>query len=452
MSLSSVWRSTPFRLAVTFACIFVAAFLLAGVITYQLFKKELLDNLDRSMRELHTVIASSYDTNDLEDLTATVGTYARLNKPRERVFALFDSAGTMIAGNALPNSVPDGLSTARARTLGFNFSGDYRVIAGPAGEYRLIIAESFNETDRLEDIAFRSFIWATLLVALLAVAGGVYVAAKAQRRLDGIASAMTSVSHGRLDTRVPIHGSYDDIDVVSLQINEALERLSTLVETMRQVSSDMAHELKTPLNRLKMHIEDAVEESENGQDVAQSLQNARDEVDQINATFEALLRISQIEAGARKTRFQTLDLTQILADVSEIYAGVAEDAGMTLADRIDRGNSSSIDGDRELLTQMFVNLVENAIRHCPKGTVITLAIEKQGPQAVASIADDGPGIPEDERHKVFRRLYRLDKSRTTAGSGLGLSLVHAIVDLHDGQVELADNRPGLKVEVTLPLS
>lgn len=450
MRLGNLWRSTSFRLAVTFACIFVTGFLIAGVITYQLFKRELLDNLDRSISEVHSVIGSTYGDNDLEDLLISVDNYARLTDPKDRVFALIDKSGKSLAGDLHPNSVADGMSTVLASQLGLKGDSEYRVMAGPVGLNRLIIGQSFNETDDLEDIAFRSFILAMVCVVVLAGAGGLLVATRAQRRLDGIANAMTAVSHGQLETRVPLRGNGDDIDIVSRQINEALERLSTLVETMRQVSSDIAHELKTPLNRLKLHIEEAVADHEVGRDTAESLQWAREEADQINATFEALLRISQIEAGARKTRFRDVDLVQVMSTVSEIYTDVAEDASVRLIDRIDTSRELMVHGDRELLIQMFVNLVENAIRHCPPGTDITLAIHRRDDLIMASVADNGPGIPEDEREKVFRRLYRLDKSRTTVGSGLGLSLVRAIADLHGGTVALKDNRPGLLTEVTLP--
>ncbi len=264
--------------------------------------------------------------------------------------------------------------------------------------------------------------------------------------------AMTAVSHGALDTRIPLKGNGDDIDLVSRQINDALERLSTLVETMRQVSSDIAHELKTPLNRLKLYIEEAGDREEAGLDAGVSIASARDEADQINATFEALLQISQIEAGARKSRFRQVNLTDVLSTIAEIYTVVAEDAGMTLVHAIDAQTEVHIHGDRELLTQLFVNLVENAIRHCPAGAEITLRLDVDERLAVARVADTGTGIPEDEHERVFRRLYRLDKSRTTQGSGLGLSLVRAVADLHEGRVELSDNQPGLRVDVMLPIA
>jgi len=215
---------------------------------------------------------------------------------------------------------------------------------------------------------------------------------------------------------------------------------------MRQVSADIAHELKTPLNRLKMTLDDAISGAVRGRDVGQLLVDAKAESDQINATFEALLRISQIEAGARRQRFQNVDLTEILTLVEEVYVSVAEDSGQVLELR--PSPAATVQGDKELLTQMVVNLVENAITHCPAGTRIEMSLASADGGIVLHVADSGPGVPAEERDKVFRRLYRLDKSRTTHGSGLGLSLVKAIADLHSADIHLADNAPGLAVSVS----
>jgi signal transduction histidine kinase len=233
-------------------------------------------------------------------------------------------------------------------------------------------------------------------------------------------------------------------------MNRALDRLSGLVEGMRQVSTDIAHDLKTPLNRLKMTVEQAIQQSESGQETLALLLEARAEADHINATFEALLRVSQIEAGARKTRFKRVDLSAIVASVAEIYGDVAIDNGQSIQFDPSSSPSQWVQGDPELLTQMFVNIVENAITHCPAGTVIAIGSSVDGNSPRAVVADNGPGIPPEERELVFRRLYRLDKSRTTPGSGLGLSLVKAIAELHGALVLLEDNQPGLTVVVQFP--
>jgi signal transduction histidine kinase len=246
-------------------------------------------------------------------------------------------------------------------------------------------------------------------------------------------------------------GSGDDIDDVSMQVNRALERLQSLVEGMRQVTNDVAHELKTPLNRLQIILETADNKSASGETISRELLDARTELIQINETFEALLRIAQIEAGARKARFTDIDLDAVVDTIWEIYAEVAEDQGMSLAvKKTLQGPGGFVHGDSELLTQMFANLVENALRHCPRGTSVELSVWRDHDRILATVSDNGPGIPLEEHEKVFRSLYRLDKSRSTPGTGLGLSLVRTIAELHGATVTLANRSPGLLVTVDFP--
>ncbi len=450
MHRARLLRSTPFRLALAFSLLFILAFLAAGVVTYQFLKRDLAAALDASVRQTYSVVASTYAPDDLEDLMAAVETYARLNNGEDSIFLLSDATGKRLAGNVAPFAAPDGLSTIDAGAIGQKGDDRIRILAGTVGGNRLVVGESYAETDDLEHIALMSFGWASVVIAILACGGGAFLAARAQRRLDGIEKAMADVSAGNLARRIPLAGNGDDIDVVTGHMNQALDRLSGLVEGMRQVSADIAHDLKTPLNRLRMTVEQAIEHGGRGGDVQALLIDAREESDRINATFEALLRISQIEAGARKARFRPVDLGDTMASVAEIYGGVAEDNGQTLDFSPRPDAPSMIHGDRELLTQLFVNLVENAITHCPPMTAIRLALQA-GPEGfAASVRDDGPGIPEAERELVFRRLYRLDKSRTTSGSGLGLSLVKAIADLHGAAITIEDRQPGLGITLLFP--
>lgn len=446
-----LWRSTPFRLALSFALLFVLAFLLSGLIVYQLMRADLSDRLDAAARETFSVISATYAGGDLEDLVATVDSHSRLVPGKEQLFSLTDAGGGFLAGNLTIGSLPEGFSVIDDRTAGVPAGASYRAYSGKIGANGLTVALSVSQTEALEDIMLNGFGWATVIVACLAVAGGALLATRVQRRLDAIALTMGDVSQGRLGARIPLIGNGDDIDGVSAQVNAALGRLSALVEGMRQVSSDIAHDLKTPLNRLQMTLEAADEKAASGKDVSREIVEARAESSQINETFEALLRIAQIEAGARKARFADLSLDMVVDAIAEIYTDVAEDAGMALSARKTlRGPGGLIHGDAELLTQMFANLVENALRHCPSGSAIELSVRRDGDRVVAIVADNGPGIPEGEHDKVFQRLYRLDKSRATPGSGLGLSLVRAIVDLHSATIRLEDRRPGLAVVVGFP--
>ncbi|RWC66479.1 MAG: HAMP domain-containing protein [Mesorhizobium sp.] len=443
-------RSTPFRLALTFAFLFMLAFVLAGAIVYQMMSADLAEQLDDTIKETYAVIASAYADNDPKELVETVESHATLSPKKEQLFSLTDSAGNRLAGNFTAAGLPDGFSMFGAEMPGLPAGTEYRAYSGSVGANTLTVAFSLSETEELETIMLMSFGWATLIITGLAVTGGALLASRVQRRLDGIAATMVDVSHGRLDTRIPLTGKGDDIDIVSSQVNAALDRLSALVEGMKQVSADIAHDLKTPLNRLQMILESAADKAARRQDVSDDLADARSEGHQINETFDALLRIAQIEAGARKARFTDVDLGEILQTIAEIYTDVAEDDGKVLSPTQLNEMVDRVHGDRELLTQMFANLVENALRHCPLGTTIKLTVTRRGERVLASVADNGPGIPAGEREKVFQRLYRLDHSRSTPGSGLGLSLVRAIADLHGATIALEDRRPGLAVVVSFP--
>ncbi|MEI9429879.1 sensor histidine kinase [Mesorhizobium sp. Cs1299R1N3] len=445
-------RSTPFRLALTFAFLFMLAFVLAGAIVYQMMSADLAEQLDDTIKETYSVIAATYADKDLKELVETVESHSARSLMKAQLFSLTDATGNRIAGNFTAAGLPDGFSMFGAEMPGLPPGTEYRAYSGSLGANTLTIAFSLSETEELETIMLMSFGWATLIITGLAVTGGALLASRVQRRLDGIAATMVDVSHGRLDTRIPLTGKGDDIDIVSSQVNAALDRLSALVEGMKQVSADIAHDLKTPLNRLQMILEGAADKAARHQDVSDDLADARTEGHQINETFDALLRIAQIEAGARKARFTNLDLGEILRTIAEIYTDVAEDDGKSLSPPLLEETTGRIHGDRELLTQMVANLVENTLRHCPPGTSIKLSVTRQGDRVLASVADNGPGIPAGEREKVFQRLYRLDHSRSTPGSGLGLSLVRAIADLHGATITLEDCRPGLAVVVSFPLA
>lgn len=449
---SRLLRSTPFRLALTFAFLFVLAFVLSGAIVYQMMSADLAERLDDTIKETYAVVAATYAENDLKELVETVGSHSLRSLKKEQLFSLTDATGNRLAGNFTAAGLPDGFSMFDTEMPGVPPGAEYRAYSGPVGGNTLTVAFSLSETEELERIVLMSFGWGTLIITGLAVAGGALLASRVQRRLDGIAATMVDVSHGRLDTRIPLTGKGDDIDIVSSQVNAALDRLSALVEGMKQVSANIAHDLKTPLNRLQMILDTASEKNLSGQKVARELADAHAESLQINETFDALLRIAQIEAGARRARFTDVDLGEVLQTIAEIYADVAEDDGKSLSLAQPQETTDRIHGDRELLTQMFVNLVENALRHCPSGTTIKLSVARQDERVVAGVADNGPGIPADEHEKVFQRLYRLDHSRSTPGSGLGLSLVRAIADLHGASITLEDCRPGLAVAVNFPLA
>jgi signal transduction histidine kinase len=446
----SLLRSTPFRLALAFAVFFVCAFLIAGIVTIDLIKRELNARYDNRTWELFHVISQTYADSDIQDVIDSTRVHIAATSHMRDIFLLQAADGRVVAANIPVVAVPDGWSKRPASNFGIRGDYTYRIYAGKVGPNRLVIGTDNEETSELQEIVFISFGWASIVVIALAVGGGALIASRAQRRLDAVRDTMGRVSHGELAARIPLLGKGDDIDLLSRDINVALEQLSAAVESMRQVSSDIAHDLKTPLNHLKITLEDAKLGAAKGVPVGDALEFALAEADRINQTFEALLRIAQIESGARKSRFATVNLTKIYATLADAYASVAEDASQAIVRVFDPCGENMIAGDWDLLTQMYANMIENAIRHCPRGAVIRLAIDRANGFVVTLVEDNGPGIPRGEHDKVFQRLYRLEKSRTTPGTGLGLSLVKAIADLHGGDVRLEDARPGLRVVVSYP--
>ena len=445
-----LFRSTPFRLAVAFAFLFVCAFLLSGFVTFNLIKKELDARYDSQTKELFQVISQTYGDSDIQDVIDATLMHIAATANKRNIFLLQAADGKILAANVPLLSVPDGWSRRPGADFGIRGGFAYRIYAGSVGPDRLIVGTNNEEIDELQEIVVASFGWALLVVIALAIGAGALIASRAQRRLDAVRDTMGRVSHGELSARIPLLGQGDDLDLLSRDVNVALERLSLAVESMRQVSADIAHDLKTPLNHLRMTLEDAGLKQAKGEPVGPELELAMAEAGQIDETFEALLRISQIESGARKSRFSSVNLSDVLSSLVEVYGDVAEDSGQQLIFTFEAGGASVVFGDRDLLTQMYANLIENAIRHAGAGADIRLRLFVQGESVRTTLEDTGPGIPKDEHAKVFRRLYRLEKSRTSAGTGLGLSLVKAIADLHGATIWLEDAAPGLRVILAYP--
>ena len=303
----------------------------------------------------------------------------------------------------------------------------------PSGEY-LTIATDASRIDEAQEAITNSFAWATAATLLLALAGGVVLSQGFLRRVDEINRTTRAIMRGDLADRIRITGSGDELDQLGRNLNDMLDRLQGLMDGLKQVSNDIAHDLRTPLSRLKQRLEAVRSEANSVQEYKEAVDQAVQDADMALSTFGALLRIAQIESGTRRANFSDLDLSSLLANLTTTYSAV-----------------SSIDpdihvrGDRELLTQLFVNLIENALRHTPNGAKVSLSLAHRDQEPFAEVADNGPGIPENERRNVFKRFYRLERSRSTPGSGLGLSLVAAIADLHTAHIELVDNEPGLKV-------
>jgi signal transduction histidine kinase len=309
----------------------------------------------------------------------------------------------------------------------------------------LLVAVDSEMLHDIQEMVLNGTGW-TLAIALpLALVCGWMMSALVLRRIEAITETTRRIREGGLASRVPVRGSGDEFDRLALNINAMLDSIEDLTRNLQGVTVGIAHDLRTPLSRVRNRLESLKIKAEPRTPLTDSVEGAIGEVSAVLSTFDALLRIGQIDAGTRRAGFRSVDLSGLVAELAETYEPVAAAAGKTQAAEIATG--LVIDGDRELLTQMIANVLENAIEHTPGGTAIAVRLLPRDGAPVLMVADDGPGIPMGERGRVFERFYRLDRSRQTAGSGLGLSIVSAVAKLHGARITLSDNDPGLKVEI-----
>jgi len=313
----------------------------------------------------------------------------------------------------------------------------------------ILVAADRAPIDDLQELWLRGLGWGLLATAVLGVGGGLVVSAGVLRRVDAINRICLKIMEGDLSQRLPGRGTDDEFDRLTGIVNAMLDRIEALLEGLRQVSTDIAHDLRTPLGRLRQQLEGSLLRSGTAADYERSTERAIAEADRLLAIFNALLRIAQVEAGNRRRGFARVDLSALASTVADVFQASAEEQGRAIRCRIEP--EVAITGDADLLSQLVANLIENALRHTPAGTGIEIGLSRRPDGRVELVvADRGPGIPAEERERVFRRFYRLEQSRHTPGNGLGLSLVAATAQLHRGEISLSDNHPGLRVTVLLP--
>ena len=444
MSDRPLLQSTHFRFALMLVGLFVLANLVAGWIAFQAIS----DDLDHRVEQAATLSALElvdvYEADGRDALTAAVAERSKALDPEDDIVWLGLTDGTYLSGHPLPSPESLAPGDATGTRLGQDADDTYLLTARDFDGLRLITARSYEETDDIASTVLKAFGVATLFVTLIAGLIALVLSRRGQSRIEHISSVLRKVAAGDVSRRIDSDGRSDDLGRLSERINDALEQLETTVVGIKQVSADVAHDLRTPINRLGIQIERLLEEVGDQPDLESKLLQASEETRKITSTFDAVLRITQIEGGARKAKFKAVPLGEVASALYEAYAAVAEDAGQTLLLSAPKTKSLLVHGDRELLVQLGANLLENAIRYAGDGATIWLEAGSGLNGVWLSVTDNGPGIPVDEQEKVQRRFYRLDKARHTSGSGLGLALVKAIADLHNASFHLDGNKPGLR--------
>jgi signal transduction histidine kinase len=317
-----------------------------------------------------------------------------------------------------------------------------------ANGFHLLIGRDVEAHSQMARLLTDALLWAVGVALLLGSAGALAVRSLFRMTLADVSATAAAISAGDLTRRVRVSGRGDEFDRLAETINDMLARIGRLMDGVRQVSNAIAHDLRTPIARARARLEDAAAHAQSETDLRAAIERAEADLDGVIAIFQALLRIAEIEAGARRSAFAPFDLAPMLVDLAELYVAAAEEHGQRLAPEIPA--SLPAFGDRDMVQQAVANLLDNALKFSPPGSTIRLtACADQGQAVQITVADEGPGIPEADRLRAPERFFRGESARSTPGSGLGLALVQAVATLHGGSLRLEDNRPGLRATLTI---
>ncbi len=459
-------RTTAFRLTLVYLLLFAlfAASLLAYFAwnTHRLITDQITTTVDAEIGELSDIFARF----GLRGLVFNIEN--RSLRPGANLYLVTTPAGQAVAGNvetlAPGVMATNGWSETFYRRLDDQEQPNHRALVRVtqlSSGFRLLIGRDLEERRRLFGIVANAAQWSVLIVVILGLGGGIFVARRVLRRIDAMTGTTQRIMAGDLSGRVPVGRSGDELDRLAENLNAMLERIEALMSGLKQVSDNIAHDLKTPLTRLRNRAEEALARSGSEAEYRNALERTIEESDALIRTFNALLMIARAESGQARDNMVDFDAAEVAHGIQELYEPLAEDSGLTL--RV-TAEPAALHGNRELIGQALANLVENAIKYGrplplsplaglelpPDSAEILIDARRQGHEVLLSVTDHGAGIPEAERGRAVERFVRLEASRTLPGSGLGLSLAAAVAKLHGGELRLEDASPGLRATLAIP--
>lgn len=452
------FHSYTARLALLYALVFSASMLFLFYFFYLFTASYMTQQMDNTIQAEIQGLTEQYEDEGLAGLTTLIATRVQLQREQatnDSIYLLTDFIFRPLVGNLdrWPQKVTifgDWLEFDLVINQETNITHRVRAkIFRLPGGYGLLVGRDINQLNETKDRIVQALGWGLAIMLLLASGGGLILSRRTVQKIERINQTAHSIMSGDLSRRVPLSGKNDDFDQVADNLNQMLDRIQSLMEDIRRVSDNIAHDLRTPLARLRLHLEQSRQHEMLNPKSTQYVESCIKEADSLLSTFNALLRIARIEAGQIQVGFNEIDVHALLKDIVEFYEPVAEEKQQRLEASLEL--DIKFYGDRDLLFQAVANLVENAIKYTPEHGNLRVSLAQLQDEAVITITDSGPGIPAAQRENVFRRFYRLDQSRSSSGSGLGLSMVSAVVSMHNGSIELQDNHPGLKAVLRLPL-
>lgn len=450
--IRKLFNTSAFRLSLVYALLFSSVAAGALGFTYWTAKGQMEQQTDARLQLETDALLNLYRHLAVEGLTGAISMRNSENGSRYLISKLVHRSQQDLTRNmdfdSISQNPTQGVATVPLKQIvgdkGHDELARLMVTILPGG-YQLLVVTDLKELHTLLDRLLATVMAAIAIIFTLALAGGTFMGYNVQRRIHAVSQTANDIIKGDLSRRMPVTRRDDEFDHLSQVLNTMLARTEHLMQSMRDVTDNLAHDLRNPLNRLRNRLE-ASQYHPNGQtDYPQLIQDTIQEVDDLIRTFNALLSIAQVESAQQKKDWTEVDLTTLSEELAELYTAVAEEQELSLSHRAD-GNLR-VHGNRQLLAQAITNLLDNAVKYTPAGGHIQLDATADSGNIIISVADNGPGIPEDKREQVFKRFTRLDNARSTPGNGLGLSLVRAVADLHTAQVRLEDNHPGLKASL-----
>ncbi len=452
----SLFHSYTLRLALLYAVIFSTSTLLLFYFFYIFTATYMTEQMDSTIQAEIQGLAERYDQEGLQGLTELIA--ERINRQQatgNSIYLLSTFTLQPLVGNldrwpknASINNDWIEFELEINKQTNETHLARAKIFILP-GKYGLLVGRDIHQLVEAKRRIVQALIWGLAIMVLLAFIGGLLLSRSTVRKIERINQTAQAIMSGDLSRRVPDTGRNDDFDQLAGNLNQMFDRIQMLMEDIKRVSDNIAHDLRTPLARLRQHLEEARLGEDLSSKAGANLEQSIKEADSLLTTFNALLRIARIESRQIKAGFCQVDFHTLLADIVEFYEPLSEEKHQNLKTNLDT-NILSL-GDRDLLFQAFANVIENSIKYTPDHGTISVSLTCPGNQLVIAIADNGPGIPASEREKVFRRFYRLDQSRGSSGNGLGLSMVQAVVGMHNGTITLEDNTPGLRTGIKLPL-
>jgi signal transduction histidine kinase len=444
-------RSAGIRLALVYATVFgLSAFALAFSLWYSTVGL-LQRQVEIAIRNDGAALQDHFAVGGIQSLILAIEGRLQDNIDNDAIYMLVDPLNNRIAGNLIAwppglNGASDEYQLTVNRSTGSSVAMlvDYHLQGG----YQLVVGRDVRAFTELRHLLQAGLLWAMGIMSVLGIVGAFVIRSLFRRMIRDISATTRAISRGDLTRRVPKTGDGDEFDELAGIINDMLDRITKLMDGVREVSNSIAHDLRTPITRARTRLEDAALHASSPDDLKSAIERATDDLDGIVAVFQALLRIAEIEAGARRSAFAPFDVAPLLSDIDEFYHAVAEERGITLV--TDIAGPLPLLGDRELIQQAVANLLDNALKFSPVNTSISLTAMLHNDSIELSIADQGPGISEADRDRATERFFRAESARHTNGSGLGLALVAAVASLHTGTLRLRDNHPGLRAILTLP--